>query len=203
MATIEILQCSGCGAPLAPSNTTCNYCGSVNIVKSDANPFKLDAGLKQQYTQYYKEKATQDPKDVNALSALGLFYLGLKNYDLATRTFKDAIDQSPDQADVYYHYALSLLGGKKPRRLMLKEIKSVEEYLKTAMQMDSQSKYCYLLAMVKGDFYPANGMTMSEPDPGDLIAVGESLPQSPDEVQLMLDHVVIKDENLLSRIRKS
>ncbi len=203
MAKIEILQCNGCGANLSPTNTTCGYCGSVNIIKSEVNPFKLDSDLTRQYTQYFKEKATQDPKDTNALHSLGLFYLGLKNYDLASRNFKEAIDQSPDNPDIYYHYAITLTGGKKPRKLMIKDIKKIEEYVKTAIQMDRQAKYYYFLAMVKNDFYPANGMMMSEPGPGSLITEGDSLPKAADDIDLILEHVVIKDEVILSRIKNS
>jgi len=202
MATVQILQCNGCGANLSPANTTCEYCGSVNIIKSEVNPFKLDANLSRQYTQYFKDKASQDPKDTNALYSLGLFYLGLKNYDLALRNFKEAIDQSPDNPDIYYHYAMTLTAGRKPRKLMINDIKKIEEYVKTAMQMESQAKYCYMLAMVKNDFYPANGMKMSEPGPGALIAEGETLPQSPEDIDLILEHIVIKDEDIIARIKK-
>lgn len=134
--------------------------------------------------------------------SLGLFYLGLKNYDLASRNFKEAIDQSPDNPEIYYHYAITLTGGKKPRKLMIKDIKKIEEYVKTAMQMDQQAKYYYLLAMVKNDFYPSNGMTMTEPGPGSLIAEGESLPHTAEDIDLILEHVVIKDETILARIKK-
>ncbi len=202
MATVQILQCNGCGANLSPTNTTCDYCGSVNIIKSEVNPFKLDANLTRQYTQYFKDKATQDPKDTNALHSLGLFYLGLKNYDLASRNFKEAIDQSPDNPDIYYHYAITLTGGKKPRKLMIRDVKKIEEYIKTAIQIEPRAKYFYLLALVKNDFYPANGMMMTEPAPGPLLAEGETFPNAAEDIDLILEHVVIKDEAIISRIRK-
>jgi len=203
MAKVNILQCSGCGANLLPDNSRCAYCGSVNVVTAEVNPFKLEPELKSKYTSYFREKAAANPGDTSALYSVGLFYLELKNYELASRNFSEAISHSPDNPDVYYYYALSLFGGKKPRKLMLKDMKKIEEYLNTSLQLEKQAKTLYLLALAKDDFYNANCLTMTGQDPSSMISEANSLSVSDEEIDFMLSHVVIKDENLLSSIHNN
>ncbi|MDP4281078.1 MAG: tetratricopeptide repeat protein [Bacteroidota bacterium] len=203
MAKVKILQCSGCGANLSPDNNRCEYCGSVNLITAEVNPFKLEPELKNKYSSYYREKATADPKDVSALYSVGLFYLELKNYELAVKNFSEAISQSPDNPDVYYYYAIALNGGKKPRKLMIKDVKKIEEYLDTALRLEKQAKTLYLLALIKEDFYNGNCLKMAGQDPLSLISEAHTLPVSDDEISFMLKHVVIKDENILSLINKN
>ncbi|MEZ5148087.1 MAG: hypothetical protein R2759_13745 [Bacteroidales bacterium] len=107
---------------------------------------------------YFKAQVRENPTDGEALFALGMFYLNLKLYDLAIKNFESAITQLPDEADVYYYYALSLIQGKRPKSLSLPSVRKIEEYLNTAIQLDDKAKYYYLAAIINYDFYAANGM---------------------------------------------
>ena len=109
---VKILQCNGCGANLSPDNTTCIYCQSENIVVSDNHPLNVDEKQAKKIANYFKAQVKDNPTDGEALFALGMFYLNLKLYDLAIKNFESAITQLPDEADVYYYYALSLIQGK-------------------------------------------------------------------------------------------
>ncbi len=200
MAKVSILQCSGCGASLSPDNSKCAYCGSVNVITAEVDPFKLDADLKSKYTSYFREKAASNPRDVSALYSVGLFYLELKSYDLAVKNFSEAISQSPDDPDVYYYYVLALNGGKKPRKLMLKDASKMEEYLNTSLQLSRQAKTLYLLALIKEDFYTGNCLKMPGQDTASLVSEARTLPAADEDISFMLNHVLIKDDNLLSLI---
>ena len=108
MATLKILRCKNCTAPLPAGTTTCPKCHAVNLVQSEVNPLRLPSNLTNDYIEFFKQQTEANPKDTNALFGMGLVYMGLKNYELAQRNFKLAVDQSPLDADIYYYFALSL-----------------------------------------------------------------------------------------------
>ena len=83
MAILKVLRCGHCQRPLKEGQTQCS-CGSVNtLVQADVNPLKMTNEMAQQYIDVFKQKAQENPKDTNAMFAMGLFYMGLKNYELA------------------------------------------------------------------------------------------------------------------------
>jgi tetratricopeptide (TPR) repeat protein len=197
---VKILQCNGCGANLSPDNTTCIYCQSENIVVSDNHPLNVDEKQAKKIANYFKAQVKDNPTDGEALFALGMFYLNLKLYDLAIKNFESAITQLPDEADVYYYYALSLIQGKRPKSLGLQQVRKIEEYLNTAIQLDDKAKYYYLAAIINYDFYAGNGMKIPQPDYHSLLAEAKTTDKEPAEIEVMLKNVIVRDENLLSII---
>ncbi len=128
--------------------------------------------------------------------------LGL--YDLASKYFAKVIEQIPDCGDVYYHYALTLFKGKRPKVLPLTEIRKIEDYLNAAIQIDdSKSKYYYLLALIKHDFYIKNGLRINPPTYRELISEADSRPYERSEVEKMLQHVPINDPYLIDLLTRS
>ncbi|MDX9799184.1 MAG: hypothetical protein RBT05_10040 [Bacteroidales bacterium] len=197
---VKILQCNGCGANLSPDNTTCIYCQSENIVVSDNHPLNVEEKQAKKIANYFKTQVRETPTDGEALFALGMFYLNLKLYDLAIKNFESAITQLPDEADVYYYYALSLIQGKRPKSLGLQQVRKIEEYLNTAIQLDDKAKYYYLAAIINYDFYAANGMKIPKPDYNSLLDEAKTAEKEPAEIEVMLKNVIVRDENLLSII---
>lgn len=109
--------------------TTCPKCHAVNLVHSEVNPLHLPSNLTNDYIEYFKQQTDANPKDTNALFGMGLVYMGLKNYELAQRNFKLAVDQSPLEPDIYYYFALSLFEGHNPMHLNNKVTSRIEEWL--------------------------------------------------------------------------
>ena len=67
-------------------------------------------------------------------------------------------------ADIYYYRALALLNGKRPRVARRSIAEKIELDLDTACRLDAaQSHYFYLWALLKYDFYAANGFKMTGP----------------------------------------
>ncbi|MCB0539326.1 MAG: hypothetical protein KDE33_17560 [Bacteroidetes bacterium] len=198
---VEILQCNGCGANLSPDNTKCIYCQSENIVVSNNHPLNVEEKQAKKIANYFKAQVRENPTDGEALFALGMFYLNLKLYDLAIKNFESAITQLPDEADVYYYYALSLIQGKRPKSLSLPSVRKIEEYLNTAIQLDDKAKYYYLAAIINYDFYAANGMKIPQPDYNSLISEAQTSEKEPEEIDVLLKNVIIRDENLISIIK--
>lgn len=192
MAQLEILQCSACGSPLAPGSLVCEYCGNKNIIQSKRNPLKIDSTMAQKYISFYSQKTKDNPKDSNALYAMGLLYLNLKNYELAQRNFKDAIDQSPLDADVYYYYALSLIAGKSIRSLNAQEIGRIEEYLNTAIQMETKCKYIVLLAVLKEEYYIENHLVCKGDSPRTLFEQAKDY--TPNELEEITEHCALRGQ---------
>ncbi|MFP4522750.1 MAG: hypothetical protein ACLFQK_11460, partial [Fibrobacterota bacterium] len=84
-----------------------------------------------------------------------------------------------------------------------RDIKKVEEFLETAISMDDKSKYYYLSAIIKDDFYARNGLRNNGPGCEERISDAEEADYDFDEVEMLLEHVPIKNENLVNRIRKA
>lgn len=197
MVTVAIIRCQGCGANLSPSNTNCEYCGSVNVIKAKENLFVLDESLSKKYVNYYKEKVKEIPSDGEAIFFLGLFYLRLKLYDFAIKNIEKSIELMPEESDVYFYYALALMKGRKPKLISLTEIRKIEDYLKTAIQLnDTNANYFYLWALIKYDFYLKNGLRSQTPTLDYLLDEIKSKNISTDEIEKLRNMVPVTDFNL-------
>jgi tetratricopeptide (TPR) repeat protein len=197
MAKVEIIRCKGCGANLSPENTTCNYCFSENIVKANENPFNIDQKLAKQYANYFKAKVQNDSTDGNAVFSLGLFYLNLKLYDLAIKSFQKAIELNPDEPEIYYYNALALVKGRRPKTIPFKEIKEIEQYNNAAIQLADKAKYYYLAAIINYDFYATNGMKVPQPDYNELLNSASMAENEAIENKVILDNVIVREEKLI------
>jgi tetratricopeptide (TPR) repeat protein len=170
MPIIEILKCQGCGANLPPGCSKCEYCSGLNIIIAKEDPFTLDSSLSKLCLNYFRSRVTESPYDGAAAFSLGLLYLKLKVYDFAIKNFERAIYLLPEESEVYYYYAISLMKGRKPKVVSYSEIKKIEEYLNSALQLnDSKVSYYIFLALIKYDFYLKNGMNSSGPFLQELI----------------------------------
>ena len=197
MAKVEILRCKGCGANLSPENTTCNYCFSENIVKANENPFNLGQMLAKQYANYFKVKVQSNPLDVNAFFSLGLLSLNLKLYDLAIKNFQKAVELNPEEPEIHYFLALSMIKGRRPKTIPFKEIKEIEQFINSALQLGDKAKYYFLAAIINFDFYASNGMKVPQPDYNELFYNARYAEAEPIENKILLDNVIIREEKLI------
>ena len=80
----------------------------------------------------------------------------------------------------------------------------MEKNLTTAMELGSrQAKYYYLAAVLKVDYYLANGLAVPGPTPELLFELAERAEQDPWEVERMLHSILLRDLQLISRIRRN
>jgi tetratricopeptide (TPR) repeat protein len=176
----------------------CTWCGNRNVVKSRRNPLKITSKIAGEYVSFYAKKAKRNPRDTNALYAMGLLYLNLKNYDLARRSLRDAIDRSPLDAEVYYYYALALLAGESVGAMSAQEVERVEQYLGTALHMEVKCKYLVLLAVVREEYYGRNHLVCTGDTPKELFA--QAADYTPDELDEIADHCILCSEEALYNI---
>lgn len=200
---IKVETCPQCGAPVKLSVNKCEYCEAEFIVISLAYLDKFDKTGINKYINHYKQLLKDNPENGELNLAMGICYLDLVVYDLATKFFSKAIEQIPDYGDAYYYYALALIKGRKPKVLTLTEVKKIEEYVNAAIQIDNtKSKYYYLWALIKYDFYIKNGLKMRPPTLEELIEESNSKEYDRQEIDKMLQRIPVKDEEILNIIRK-
>jgi hypothetical protein len=152
--------------------------------------------------QRCKSMIATNPEDGEAHSSLALCYLHLKHYKLAIEHFKRAVELLPSDPDAYYYYGLSLISGRRPMSLSLNDVRRIEEILETAIQLDDRpAKYYCLAAIIKADYYLANGLRSTPPSPEELISMARRRDHDPGEVERLLQAITLRDEKLISRIR--
>lgn len=199
---VRVPTCPQCGAPVKVSAGRCEYCQAEFIVTSLSSLDGFDKAGTDKYVNHYKQLLRDNPDDGELNYAMGICYLDLGLCDLAIRYFAKAVEGMPDNADAYYYYALAQLKGKRPKVLTLAEIRKIEEYLSAAIKIDdARSKYYYLWALIKHDFYRCNGLTMKPPSVEALIDEGKRKPYDDAEIKKMLDRIQIGDGDLVSLVR--
>lgn len=202
-AVIKVETCPQCGAPVRSVSSSCEYCGAEFLVTSLGYLKKYDRSSINKYVGLYKRLLSESPDDGELNCAMGICYLDLGLYDLSIKYTGKAIEQMPDEALGYYYHALALLKGRRPKILGLTEIRKIEDFLSAAIQLDdTKSKYYYLWALIKYDFYMSNGLAVKPPTFEDLILQAEQAVYEEDEIEKMLERVPVDDEDIVSIIRR-
>jgi ribosomal protein L40E len=156
MSKIQILSCFSCGASLSPNAMKCEFCDNVNVISKETSPFKLNSILSKQYLN-----STELSKDTFNSA---LLHLNLKNYLIATKLLEKEIENNPINADAYYYCALSLINGKRIKSLSYSIIKKINSYVNTAIELNEDSKFYFLAAIINYGFFQENGMLLPEPN---------------------------------------
>lgn len=168
---MEISECPQCGAAAAPSDRKCSYCKAEFFVSSLAYLGSFDSGGVGKYLKHYKELTRHDPNSTEGLLGLGLCYLQMGTYPLATKCFEQVIEASPEVSQAYYYFALANIRGRRLMTLSLNEARRLETFLNTATQLDGETpQYKLLLSMLKRDYYETNGMKVPPPSAAQLLA---------------------------------
>jgi tetratricopeptide (TPR) repeat protein len=140
---------------------------------------------------------------VEAQMQLGCLSLHCQLYRQARECFEQAIEMVPENAEAHYNLALALIGRRRPRALSSSEIVKVERHLELANRLDPvQSKFLYLLAVVKYDYHFLNGMAAKRPSYDELLRQARSLAHNLAEIERLLENVVIQDRELISILRR-
>lgn len=154
----------------------------------------------------YKTATLNNPEDGDACYSLALCYLQMKLYDLAIKSFKRSFELMPDFADGYYYYSLSLIRGRRPKTLSLNEVRNIEKHINAAIQLDkNQAKYYLLAAILRFDYYLSNGLPALSPSYEELLqsANEKDKEYDPWEIERLVDSIILRDNDLISVIRRS
>lgn len=196
MAQLTINQCQKCGKILAPGVTKCGKCHTEHsVMPSVVNPLRFSAAEAAEYRSQFEEQVKEFPKDSNALFAMGLTYLGLKNYELADEHFRKAVALTPSNPDVYYYTALSLFHHRSVMNLSKMEMDRIEQWLDTAVKIQPKRKYL-ILQMILRQGMSSMGLNVDTDklSPAELLQQAKITVQEEDELYEIEQHVLVTDE---------
>lgn len=146
---------------------------------------------------FYKYNLNKGQLDDEIYFNLGLCYLYLKLYDLAIKNLEKALEIAPDNADYHYYVALAYIKGRRPYTLMPNDIRSVERFINSAIELDSkQGKYDLLSLIIKYDYYQLNGLTVPRPNIQELINSLNNKILDTNEIQRLKESIPITDSKL-------
>ena len=196
MAQLSINQCQNCGKILAPGVTKCGKCHTEHsVIPTVVNPLRFSAAEAAGYRSQFEEQVKEFPKDSNALFAMGLTYLGLKNYELADEYFRKAVALTPSNPDVYYYTALSLFHHRSVMNLSKMEMDRIEQWLDTAVKIQPKRKYL-ILQMILRQGMSSMGLNVDTDklSPAELLQQAKITVQEEDELYEIEQHVLVTDE---------
>lgn len=196
MAQLSINQCQNCGKILAPGVTKCGKCHTEHsVIPTVVNPLRFSAAEAAEYRSQFEEQVKEFPKDSNALFAMGLTYLGLKNYELADEYFRKAVALTPSNPDVYYYTALSLFHHRSVMNLSKMEMDRIEQWLDTAVKIQPKRKYL-ILQMILRQGMSSMGLNVDTDklSPAELLQQAKITVQEEDELYEIEQHVLVTDE---------
>jgi tetratricopeptide (TPR) repeat protein len=163
-------QCGWTFDVAAIQSNTCRKCRSALLITSVAYLEKFDKPAIQKYLARYSNILKTAPDDRDALLAMGICYLRLDLYELASQFLTKLIAICPSEAASYYYKTISGLKGRRPRTLSLTTIREIEQLLLTAMALEPQNaRHDLLLAAVRHDYYVLNGLRVPPPTPYELV----------------------------------
>jgi tetratricopeptide (TPR) repeat protein/ribosomal protein L40E len=106
---ITALHCPVCGAPLAPEDARCRYCGSVVVIETDhprIDPSKLNKAVIDDRIAKYRTAARRDPNDETAHYGLGVAYFNLGLLDDSARELSEAARLMPENPHIQHQLAV-------------------------------------------------------------------------------------------------
>jgi tetratricopeptide (TPR) repeat protein len=153
---------------------------------------EFDQKTRTEILSQYEQKVRDFPENAKYHFALGLSYLDRCLYDQAVTSFKRAQGKGLREANLHYYLALAALGGKQPRCHSLSRIREIESLLQAAIREDGGiPHFQFLLALIKYDYYLANGLRVPPPSIEDLLAMASRHRADKDELQTIAKHVPV------------
>lgn len=162
----------------------------------------VDSATKQQLRSLYESRARNSPHKASYHLTLGLYYVDCGMYSFAVSSLLAAHQIAPMDSNILYYLALATLAGQPPRSLTMGEVQTVETYLNVAIKgSGNHAHYFYLWALVKYDYYTANGLRVPPPSIDDLLAQAGRAAFDASEARHLLAHVPVYDNPVVQRIR--
>ncbi|HAX80447.1 MAG TPA: hypothetical protein DCY88_32575 [Cyanobacteria bacterium UBA11372] len=143
-----------------------------------------------------------DRPDPTVLLDQGIKFLEAKSYQQAISAFKEVIEIEPSMSDAYYHLALALLKGRRPKILIRREIEAVDELLNSATVMgDSDGTVQLFRALVRDDYYNGNRIKNYPPPLViDLVKTALSCKINIDKLRVLLSKLPMPDNQLYAAL---
>ncbi len=189
-----VSECPQCGAASSPGDRKCSYCRAEFFVTDLAYLGGFAATGVAKYLKHYSQMIKQDPDSIEGQLGSGLCYLHTGMYPLARKHFERVMELSPGVSQAYYYYGVACVQGRRLRAISLSEARQIEANLNTAIMIDDQQPhYKILLAMLKRDYYAANGMKVPPPSYDNLLSAVNGHAVNRSEIERLTDSVKVGD----------
>lgn len=149
---VERLTCPGCGAPITPGMTECDYGHPVNISTFNS-VYSMPMPMVNKYANAYRKDLAEAPEDKALNNSIGICYLKLKLYEKALPAFEKAMEDNFDNSESFFYAAICVLKGRKPFLLTRPEINQIIDYINAAIMIEPRGIYYYFLAYIKYDYF--------------------------------------------------
>jgi len=124
-----------------------------------------------------------------------------KAYKNAREILNKILMKTPDNADLYFYLALSLIEGRRPKTLGAMETAEIVRNLEMAIERDkSKAHYFYLKAIIQYDFYYLNGFLDDVSIINDLLAAAADADYDELIIKDMLRHTPGIDKEIVNCI---
>jgi len=191
MADSENYTCYSCGAAVAINTKNCEYCNNPVRITTFKNVWELPDPLVKKYIKSYEKDIDDNNNDDGAQTAIAFCFLKLKLYDKAIESFENALENSFDNSEVFFYYAVCQLKGKKAFLASRGYIDKAIEYLSAAIQIEDRAIYHYLLAYIKYDFFKRKGYNVS-PDFSEELEKSQSIGLSEGDIEYLYSVLLIE-----------
>lgn len=153
-------------------------------------------------TQFNLNFQIPDKQDATLRLNQGIKLLEAKSYQQAIDVFKGVIETDSSSTDAYYHLAVALLKGKRPKLLNRTEVELIDQLLNAATTMgDSDGTVLWFRALVRSDYYNGNRIT-NYPPPSvmDIVKTALSCDTDNDRLQALLARLPMPDNQLYAAL---
>lgn len=132
------------------------------------------------------------------LLSLGLKLLESKSYTDAEQHLAQYVNIEPGNSFARFALALSIIKGRKCRKLHGLEVKKLENILMPALTAKNNSFIRVLLAIIKYGYYTCNGFSETSPSAIELVA---GFSPEKDKDMMILTHLADPDNMIWSELR--
>ncbi len=197
---VQSFKCPECNAPINLDGNKCNYCNTEYIITSLSYLVNFNHNKLNKYISFYKEQLEIKPRDGLLYFALGICYMDLGLVELVKENLDKALELNPENSDIYFYYAVSLIEGNNIRTLTFNKINEIEKYLTAAIKLNPErSAYYYFYALLKHEFHLKNGFRI-QPSIEELITKANSLIYDKKEIEQLVIRLNIEDERIRNQI---
>ncbi|MCC6312441.1 MAG: tetratricopeptide repeat protein [Thermomicrobiales bacterium] len=109
MASVVILSCPVCAAPLSADASRCAYCGSLVAIRTDLprlDPALLNRAVIEERIGRFRVRVRRDPYDAEAHYGLGLAYFNLGLLEESVDELAQAARLTPENAHIQFQLAV-------------------------------------------------------------------------------------------------
>ena len=185
------LRCPNCGANLKFSDKKCKYCGSLVYVEHTSDLSNFSFSLLQKTIAFHKENIDEGVGGAENCFSLGLCYLELKQYGMASVFFDRAISFDLTNPFFFYYKAICLFCGKRPFRQSRQVVDEAEACLNTALLLNELPDFYYMWSVIRFDFFERKCFSV-KPDFKELLEKSEGC-ENKDEIKKFLSFDFEKD----------